>query len=81
LNGDLERQFEFVQQTWIQSPSFQGLVNERDPLIGERNGQNDYTIPTRGGPIRLANLPAFINTRGGGYFFLPGRRTLLYLAS
>lgn len=81
LNGDLERQFEFVQQTWIQSPSFQGLVNERDPLIGERSGQNDYTIPTRGGPMRLANLPAFVNTRGGGYFFLPGRRTLQYLAS
>jgi hypothetical protein len=26
-------------------------------------------------------LPAFVSTRGGGYFFLPGRRTMEYLAS
>ena len=32
LNGDLERQFEFVQQTWLKSPSFHGLSCEKDPL-------------------------------------------------
>lgn len=26
VNADLERQFECVQQTWLQSPSVQGLV-------------------------------------------------------
>jgi deferrochelatase/peroxidase EfeB len=81
LNGDLERQFEFVQQTWIQGPSFHGLSGERDPLIGERGGYSGYTVPTRDGPLQLQELADFVRTRGGGYFFLPGRRTLDYLAT
>jgi hypothetical protein len=31
--------------------------------------------------MRLKDLPSFVRTRGGGYFFLPGRRTMEYLAS
>jgi len=31
--------------------------------------------------MRLKNLPSFVRTRGGGYFFWPGRRTIEYLAS
>ena len=81
LNGDIERQFEFVQQTWVDGPSFHGLWGERDPLTGERGGADGHTIPTAEGPMRLENLPSFVRTRGGGYFFLPGRRTILYLAS
>jgi Dyp-type peroxidase family len=34
LNSDIERQFEFVQQTWINNPVFGGLNGEVDPLIG-----------------------------------------------
>jgi len=30
LNADIDRQFEFVQQTWLASPSFHGLVGEQD---------------------------------------------------
>ena len=56
LNGDLERQFEFVQQTWVQSPTFHGLANERDPLIADPGGQGGYTIPSRAGPLRLEGL-------------------------
>jgi deferrochelatase/peroxidase EfeB len=81
LNGDIERQFEFVQQTWVEGSSFHGLSGERDPLTGSRGGVEGHTIPTSGGPMRLENLPSFVNTRGGGYFFLPGRRTIQYLAS
>jgi deferrochelatase/peroxidase EfeB len=82
LNGDITRQFEFVQQTWIQSPSFQDLSGERDPLIAGRDDATGvYTIPETKGPMRLKDLPSFVRTRGGGYFFLPGRRTIEYLAS
>jgi deferrochelatase/peroxidase EfeB len=81
LNGDLERQFEFVQQTWVQNSSFHGLASERDPLIGQRQNADGYSIPTNDGPIRLAKLPEFVNVLGGGYFFLPGQRTLRFLAS
>jgi hypothetical protein len=34
LNADIERQFEFVQQNWINNPAFGGLYAERDPLVG-----------------------------------------------
>ena len=81
LNGDIERQFEFVQQTWVGGSSFHGLSDERDPLIGGRSEAKVYTIPKSDGPMRLKDLPSFVRTRGGGYFFLPGRRTIEYLAS
>ena len=81
LNGDLERQFEFVQQTWIQSPTFHGLANERDPMLADPGGQGGYTIPSHAGPLRVEGLQRFVQTRGGGYFFLPGRRFLTYLAT
>ncbi len=29
---------------------------------------------------RLAALPRFVNTRGGEYFFVPGKRALAWLA-
>jgi deferrochelatase/peroxidase EfeB len=80
LNGDIERQFEFVQQTWLTSPSFHGLSGEKDPLLGDaENGMCGYTIPSRYGPVRLSPVPAMVATRGGGYFFLPGKRLLDFL--
>ena len=81
LNADIERQFEFVQQTWIRSPGFHGLSGEQDPLLGDGDaGTCHFTIPTRYGPVRLSPVPAMVKTRGGGYFFLPGKRLLDFLA-
>jgi len=81
LNGDIERQFEFLQQTWLRSPSFHGLSCEKDPLLGDADaGACSFTIPSREGPVRLASLPQFVTTRGGGYFFLPGKRLIEYLS-
>ncbi len=81
LNGDIERQFEFVQQTWLKSPSFHGLSCEKDPLLGDgQEGMCGFTIPSRDGPVRLSPVPQFVTTRGGGYFFLPGRRLIEFLA-
>ncbi len=81
LNGDIERQFEFVQQTWLGSETFHGLSGERDPLAGNLSGcPNGYTIPTRDGPVRLKPMSRFVTPRGGGYFFLPGKRLLEFLS-
>ena len=84
LNADLERQFEFVQQTWLQAPSFHGLMDERDPIIGSRhpNAQtpdDGFSMPTRDTPVRFQGMPEFVRTLGGGYFFVPGRSLLRYL--
>jgi deferrochelatase/peroxidase EfeB len=82
LNGDIERQFEFVQQTWLKSPSFHGLSCEKDPLLGDaEKGVCSYTIPTREGPLRLSPMQRFVTTKGGGYFFLPGKRLIEYLSA
>jgi deferrochelatase/peroxidase EfeB len=86
LNADLERQFEFIQQTWLQAPSFHGLMDERDPLVGSRHPDaarpdDGFSMPTRESPVRLKAMPDFVKTIGGGYFFVAGRSVLRYLAS
>jgi deferrochelatase/peroxidase EfeB len=79
LNGDIERQFEFIQQTWLTSPAFHGLVGEQDPLTSSGQGGSGYVVPTHDGPVRLKPLPRFVKTLGGGYFFMPGRSLLAWL--
>ncbi len=81
LNADIERQYEFVQQTWVSSTSFQGLVGEKDPTIGSRDGEGRFTIPSWEGVTVLKKIPQFVTTRGGGYFFMPSRSALRYLIS
>ena len=79
LSADIERQFEFVQQSWLLGPNFHGLPDEIDPALGR--GKRDFTIPTLQGPVRLTGLPDFVRVRGGGYFFLPSRSAIRYLAA
>jgi Dyp-type peroxidase family len=81
LNGDIQRQFEFVQQSWVASPSFHGLENENDPMIGGRQGTAAMCIPMAGCPVQLKGLKDFVQVIGGGYFFLPGRQAIRLLAT
>jgi len=82
LNADIERQFEFVQQTWINSPVFSGLCGEVDPLVGHLS-KGDEVMTIQGDPVRtrVHNLRRFITVKGGAYFFMPGMKALRYLAS
>ena len=83
LNANIGRQFEFVQHTWANNPNFNGLYQDPDPIIGSRtmNGSHadQFTIQKCPARSQIANLPAFIQTRGGAYFFLPSRRALTFL--
>jgi deferrochelatase/peroxidase EfeB len=86
LCTDIERQFEFVQQFWANAPAFHGLDKEPDPFIGSDpvrldGGTHDrvYTIPTPAGPVQLNGMKKFVQTMGGGYFFLPSRSALGWL--
>ncbi|WP_166263946.1 Dyp-type peroxidase [Marinobacter caseinilyticus] len=85
LNGNIGRQFEFVQHTWANNPNFNGLYQDPDPLVGARQAyglpQQQFTIQQRPARCKLQDLPAFVQTRGGGYFFLPSRRALTFLFS
>ncbi|QAU44926.1 Dyp-type peroxidase [Bradyrhizobium guangzhouense] len=81
VNADIARQFEFVQKVWINDGDFAGLGNDKDPVIGGNDGSGSFTIPRSGAPRRrLQSLPAFVSTRGGEYFFLPGIAALRSLA-
>ncbi len=82
LNSDIERQFEFVQQTWLNNPVFAGLSGEVDSLVGDlQKGTGSVTIQSS--PVRdcIHNLRRFVTIKGGAYFFLPGVRALRYLSS
>ena len=88
LNANISRQFEFVQTPWIAGTKFDGLTQETDPLLGNRQ-------PVAGCPVteqflgaaakfanlRLRDMPQFVTVQGGGYFFMPGIWALRYLAS
>ncbi len=103
LCSDLERQFEFIQHTWINATSFHGLTEEADPLLGNPlteqgkfltpqgkpqkapgaidGGTNTrFTIPTAGGPVVIEGLESYVSLRAGGYFMLPSRSALAFLA-
>lgn len=79
VNGDIERQFEFVQKTWLLNSSLQSMEGEVDPIIGRGPGRS-FTIPTSDGPVRLPNLPDLTKLIGGGYFFIPSKALLDFLS-
>ena len=87
LVGNISRQFEFVQNAWMTSVKFNGLGDESDPLVGNRQPvpgcptTHGFSIPQDGRPPhRLDALPQFVTVRGGAYFFMPGIRALRYIA-
>jgi deferrochelatase/peroxidase EfeB len=78
--ASLSRQFEFAMNVWTNDPTFMGLENERDPIIGTQDGTFDMTIPKRPVRKKITGLPAFTTIRGAAYFLLPGVRALRRLA-
>jgi Dyp-type peroxidase family len=81
LNADLRRQFEFIQQLWINDPSFNGLDNDKDPIAGNNDGYGEFTIQAKPFNHHIQGLPRFVTVGGGGYFFLPGINALGFLAN
>ncbi|MGH8765576.1 MAG: Dyp-type peroxidase, partial [Burkholderiales bacterium] len=81
LNANIERQFEFVQQSWLMNPDFGELRGETDPLLGNCPAGKSRHL-TLQKPIlreRMEGLTQFVTVRGGAYFFLPGLRALDFL--
>ena len=81
LNADLNRQFEFLQQSWIVNPKFNGLYNDRDPLIGPNADPTTMTVQREPVRLRITDVPQFVTVKGGAYFFMPGLRAIRFLAS
>jgi Dyp-type peroxidase family len=84
LNASLSRQFEFVQQQWVQYGNDAHLGNDKDGLMGNHGGHGRLVIqgdtsPTNP-PFVCSNLPDFVELRGGDYFFLPSITALGMIA-
>ena len=84
---DIERQFEFVQKTWVNDADFPKLGAGQDPII---TNDKPSSPPISGCPFHAladkSKCPAitfthFVKTRGGGYFFSPSIKTLTDLVS
>lgn len=89
VNTNIARQFEFIQQTWLQSQKFGGLRSDRDPLLGREppfTGRPEEKPPapsmTVATPPLRARVPIapFVTVRGGGYFFVPSLRAMKLFA-
>ena len=80
LNANIERQFEFVQQTWVGSTKFHGLRDEKDP-IASNDTTGSFTIQAPSRDLEIHGLSSYVTMKGGGYFFMPGRAALKYIGS
>jgi deferrochelatase/peroxidase EfeB len=83
--ANLFRQFEFVQQQWINYGLDACSGNDTCPLtgnhsLGEAGPKAKYVIPSdpKSGrpPFIVEGIPQFVETRGGEYFFVPSMTAL-----
>jgi deferrochelatase/peroxidase EfeB len=81
INADIQRQFEFIQQSWLNNAAFLGIFEGKDPVLGDNNGDFYATVPESPLRWRVGHVPRFVDVVGGAYFFLPSVTALRYLSS
>ena len=85
LNASLFRQFEFIQQQWIEYGNDLHQGNDKDPVIGNHEGKGKFvvqgTADPQNPPLLCAHEPNFVELRGGDYFFVPSLTALQMMAS
>jgi hypothetical protein len=79
INGNISRQFEFIQHSWLNDPRFNGLSGQADPIVGASN-DNQFAPSPKPVSAYCTGLPRFVTVTGGGYFFMPGIRALRFLS-
>jgi Dyp-type peroxidase family len=84
LNASIFRQFEFVQQQWIEYGNDSHLGNDKDALVGNHDGTGKFmvqgTTDPKNPPFLCGGLPSFVELRGGDYFFIPSLTALAMIA-
>ncbi|MEM6905504.1 MAG: peroxidase, partial [Pseudomonadota bacterium] len=82
--ANLFRQFEFVQQQWIQYGLDFNSGNNTCPLVGDHAEHNRFTVaadPTSDQkPYVASGMKTFVEPRGGEYFFIPSLTALSMIA-
>ena len=69
LVSDISRQFEFIQNVWVNNTAFGDLYNEVDPIIGTRQNsagsyQYDFTCPGKYIRRKYKDIPQFVQVLG-----------------
>jgi Dyp-type peroxidase family len=86
LVGNISRQFEFVQRSWIDSANFDSMYRDGDPIAAARrpaghpNANDEMTCPAEPVRRRYTRMPQFTRLVGGAYFFLPGIAALRFIS-
>ncbi|MDX1489903.1 MAG: Dyp-type peroxidase [Pseudohongiellaceae bacterium] len=85
LNANLSRQFEFVQQQWMNYGNDFHQGEQSDPVIGNHKSSRSYVIPgdTSKGeePFICTEMKTFVRLCGGDYFFVPSLTGIRLMAS
>ena len=85
LNASLFRQFEFVQQQWIEYGNDSHQGNDKDFLLGNHEGKGEFVVQGTADPgnppFICGGLPNFVELRGGDYFFIPSLTALQMIAA
>jgi deferrochelatase/peroxidase EfeB len=84
LCSNLFRQFEFIQQQWMQYGLDFNAGNDTCPIIGNHGPEAKFVIATSADsgkpPFICDRPPQFVETRGGAYFFVPSMTALRLIA-
>jgi Dyp-type peroxidase family len=85
LNASIFRQFEFVQQQWIEYGNDSRQGNDKDLLTGNHQDCGKFLIQGTSDPANppfiCGGLKNFVELRGGDYFFLPSLTALAMMAT
>jgi len=86
LNASIERQFEFVQQQWVNYGNDFKEGNDKEVLLGNHqiNPPSKVVHPvdpdSDDAPYFIGRIPRLVETRGGEYFFVPSMTALSMIA-
>ena len=84
IGASLFRQFEFVQQQWVQYGLDFHQGNNTCPMLGRHDHHTRHMIPSdpKSGkpPYMMTRLKTFVECRGGDYFFVPSMIALRMIA-
>jgi hypothetical protein len=84
INADINRQFEFVQQQWINYGNDFQASSEKEILLGNHSDNEKFRSKavlqvdpnSDEAPYFLSKIPRLVETRGGEYFFIPSMTAL-----
>jgi deferrochelatase/peroxidase EfeB len=78
--ASLQRQFEFVQQQWMNYGLDASAGNDTCPVIGNHAPDAKFVIPadpaSDNAPFIAPGMKQWVQTRGGDYFFFPSMTAL-----